>query len=59
MYMQLLIVFSMFFFCEECELWDLVLDTLSESDSSLSLSVVTGFGMITFKKQSLHVSVGM
>ena len=47
------------FFCEECELWDLVLDTLSESDDSLLLDVATGCGTITFKKQSLRVSVGM
>ena len=43
------------FFCEECGLWDLVLDTLSESDGSLSLSVGTGHGRIEFKEQSLHV----
>ena len=33
---------------------DLVLDTLSESDGSLSLSVGTGFGWINFKEQSLY-----
>ena len=43
------------FFCEECRLLDLVLDTLSESDGSLSLSVDTGYGEIEFKEQSLHV----
>ena len=43
------------FFCEECGLWDLVLDTLSESDGSLSLSVNTGHGRIEFKEQSLRV----
>ena len=46
------------FFCEECRLMNLVLDTLSESDGSLSLSVLTDYGRIEFKEQSLHV-VGM
>ena len=40
---------------EECGLLDLVLDTLSKSDGSLSLSVNTGYGRIEFKKQSMHV----
>ena len=44
-----------FFFCEECGLFNLVLDTLSESDGSLSLSVNTGHGRIEFKEQSLYV----
>ena len=43
------------FFCEECGLWDLVWDTLSESDGSLSLSVETEDGKIEFEEQSLHV----
>ena len=43
------------FFCEECGLWDLVLDTLSESDGSLSLSVNTEYVSIKFKEQSLDV----
>ena len=43
------------FFCEECGLINLVLDTLSESDDSLSLSVNTGHGRIEFKEQSLYV----
>ena len=43
------------FFCEECGLWDLVLDTVSESDGSLSLSVHDRFGGIEFKEQSLDV----
>ena len=43
------------FFCEECGLLDLVWDTLSESDGSLSLSVSTGHGRIEFKEQSLYV----
>ena len=48
------------FFCEECGLWDLVLDTPSESDGSLSLSVGnTGHRRIKFKEQSLCVSGGM
>ena len=44
------------FFCEECGLLDLVLDTLSESDGSLSLIVITGYGRIGFKEQSLAIS---
>ena len=36
-------------------MWDLVLDVLSESDGSLSLSVGAGYGMIEFKEQSLSV----
>ena len=47
------------FFCEECGLCDLVLDSLSETDGSLLLSVNTGFDRIEFKKQSLHVTGGM
>ena len=43
------------FFCEECGLGDLVLDTLSESDGSLSLDVSTGYGWIECKEQSLVV----
>ena len=46
------------FFCEECGLGDLVLDTLSESDGSLSLSVITGYDSIEFKEQSLSIVVG-
>ena len=38
-----------------CGLWDLVWDTLFESDGSLSLSVNTSLGRIEFKEQSLHV----
>ena len=38
-----------------CGLWDLVWDTLFESDGSLSLSVSTGDDRIEFKKQSLGV----
>ena len=34
---------------------DLVLDALSESDGSLSLSVGTEYDSIEFKEQSLHV----
>ena len=43
------------FFYEGCGLWDLILDTLSESDGSLSLVVKTGYKRIEFKKQSLEV----
>ena len=44
------------FFCEECGLLDLALDTLSESDGLLSLSVSTGYySRIEFKEQSLRV----
>ena len=42
------------FFCEECGLLDLVLDTLSESDVWLSL-IVAKLCIVEFKKQSLHV----
>ena len=42
-------------FCEECGLLYLVLDTLSESDGSLSLNIDTEYGKIEFKEQSLHV----
>ena len=37
---------------------DLILDTLSESDGSLSLVVENGYEKIEFKEQSLDVSVG-
>ena len=54
-YVHCIILCFQCLFCEECRLLYLVLDTLSESDGSLSLNVDTEYGRIKFKEQSLHV----